>query len=170
MIDEAGHILFHTGHVEHDMNDDTAQRTKTMHNITNANGEQTDIVIENEKTEAEAEGIEGTSTQTTLNVAVEAAEGTGEEHSELSTVNEESGHIVGEERHTRSAHSQRHERGKKTVKKQVRQQQQKRLRRFPRKTLKSNTKIKNEKGETITSREGIANIFWTKCCDATQNS
>ena len=44
--------------------------------------EQTDIVIENENAEAEAEGIEGTSTETTLNVAVEAAGGTGEEHSE----------------------------------------------------------------------------------------
>ena len=32
-------------------------------------------------------------------------EETGEEHSQLSTVNEESGHIVGEERHARCAHS-----------------------------------------------------------------
>ena len=31
--------------------------------------------------------------------------GMGEEHSELSTVNEESGHIVGEEHHARCAHS-----------------------------------------------------------------
>ena len=37
--EEAGHIVFHTEHVEHDMNDDTAERTKTMHNTTNANGE-----------------------------------------------------------------------------------------------------------------------------------
>ena len=97
--------MFHHEHVEHDMNDDTGERTKTMHNITNANGEQTDGVIENEKTEAEAEGIEGTSTETTLNVAVEAG-GTGEEHSELSTVNEESGHIVGEVHYARCAHSE----------------------------------------------------------------
>ena len=69
-----------------------------------ANGEQIHIVIENEKTEAEAEGIESTSTETTLNVAVEAAGGTGEEHSELSTVNEESGHIVGGDHHARCAH------------------------------------------------------------------
>ena len=95
----------HTGHVEHDMNDDTGERTKTTQNITKANGKQTDVVIENEKTEAEAEGIESTSTETTLNVAVEAAGETGEEHSELSTVNEESGHIVGEEHHARCAHS-----------------------------------------------------------------
>ena len=61
--EEAGHIVFHTKLVEHDMNDDTGERTKTMHNITNANGEQTDIVIEDEKTEAEADGIEGTSTR-----------------------------------------------------------------------------------------------------------
>ena len=71
--EEAGHIVFHTDHVEHDMNDDTGERTKTMHNTTNANGEQTEIVMENENAEAEAEGVEGTSTETTLNDAVEAA-------------------------------------------------------------------------------------------------
>ena len=85
------------------MNDDTGERTKTMHNNTKVNGEQTDMVIKNEKTEAEADGIEGT--ETTPNVAVEAAGGTCEEHSELSTVTEESGHIVGEEHHARCAHS-----------------------------------------------------------------
>ena len=37
--------------------------------------------------------------KTMLNNAVEAAGVTGEEHSVLSTVNEESGHIVGEEHH-----------------------------------------------------------------------
>ena len=62
-------------------------------------------MIANENAEAEAEGVEGTSTETTLNDAVEAAGGIGEEHSELSTVNEESGHIVGEEHHARCAHS-----------------------------------------------------------------
>ena len=103
--EEAGHIVFHTEHVEHDMNDDTGERTKTMHNTTNANGEQTEIVIENENAEAEAEGVEGTSTETMLNDAVEAAGGTGEEHSELSMVNEESGHIVDEEHHARCVHS-----------------------------------------------------------------
>ena len=45
------------------------------------------------------------STETMLNDAVEAAGGTGEEHSELSTVKEESVHIVGEEHHARCAHS-----------------------------------------------------------------
>ena len=103
--EEAGHIVFDTEHVEHDKNDDTGERTKTMHNTTNANGEQTEIVIENVNAEAEAEGVEGTSTETMLNDAVEAAGGTGEEHSELSTVNEESGQIVGEEHHARCAHS-----------------------------------------------------------------
>ena len=39
--EDAGHIVFHPKHVEHDMNDDTGERTKTMHNITNANGVQT---------------------------------------------------------------------------------------------------------------------------------
>ena len=39
-----------------------------------------------------------------LNDAVEAAGETGEEHSERSTVSEESGHIVGEEHHARCAH------------------------------------------------------------------
>ena len=29
---EAGRIVFHTEHVEHDMNDDTSEKTKTMHN------------------------------------------------------------------------------------------------------------------------------------------
>ena len=71
--EEAGHIVFHTDHVEHDMNDDTGERTQTMHNTTNANGEQTEIVMENESAEAEAEGVEGTSTETMLNDAVEAA-------------------------------------------------------------------------------------------------
>ena len=90
--EEAGHIVFPTEHVEHDMNDDTGERTKAMHNTTNANGEQTEIVIENEnaEAEAEAEGVEGTSTETMLNDALEAAGGTGEEHSERSTVKEES--------------------------------------------------------------------------------
>ena len=62
-------------------------------------------MIENENTEAEAEGDEGMSTETMLNDGVEAAGGTGEEHSELSMVNEESDHIVGEEHHARCAHS-----------------------------------------------------------------
>ena len=76
-----------------------------MQNTTNANGDQTEIVIGNENAEAEAEGVEGTSTESMLSDAVEAAGGTGEEHSERSTVNEESGHIVGEEHHARCAHS-----------------------------------------------------------------
>ena len=75
VYEEARHIVFHTEHVDHDMNDNTGERTKKMHNITNANGEQIDIVIKNEITEAETEGIEGTSTETALNVAVEAAGG-----------------------------------------------------------------------------------------------
>ena len=62
--------LKHNDHVEHDMNDCTDERTRTMRNITYATGEQIDIVTENEKTEAEAGGIESTSTETTLNVAV----------------------------------------------------------------------------------------------------
>ena len=105
--EEAGHIVLHIEHVEHDMNDDTGERTKTMHNITNANEEQIEIVIENENAEAEAEENEGTSTETMLNDGVEATRGTGgtgEEHPELSTVNESS-HIVGEEHHARCAHS-----------------------------------------------------------------
>ena len=103
--EEAGHIVFHTEHVEHDMNDDTGGRTKTMHDTTNANGEQTEIVIENENAEAEAEEVEGMPTETMLNDAVGATGGTGEEHPELSIVNEKSDHIVGEEHHARSAHS-----------------------------------------------------------------
>ena len=43
VYEEASHIVFHTEHVEHDMNDDTGERTKTVH------GEQIDIAIENEK-------------------------------------------------------------------------------------------------------------------------
>ena len=57
--------------VEHDRNDYTGARTKTMHNTTDANGEQTEIVIENENAEAEAEGIEGTSTEIMLDDGVE---------------------------------------------------------------------------------------------------
>ena len=62
--EEAGHIVFRTEHVENEMNDETGERAKTMHNTTNANGEPTDIVIENEnaEAEAEAEGIEYTPT------------------------------------------------------------------------------------------------------------
>ena len=52
----------------------------------------------------ETEGIEGTSTETTLNVAVETAGGTGEEHPGRGRVNEEADRIVGEEHHTRCAH------------------------------------------------------------------
>ena len=80
--EEAGHIVLNTEHVQHD-----------------------EIVIENENAEAEAEGVEGTSTETMLNHAVEATGGTGEEHSELSMVIEESDHIVGEEHHARCVHS-----------------------------------------------------------------
>ena len=87
------------------MNDDTGERTKTMHNTTSVNGEQTEIVIENENAEAEAEGVESTSTETTPYVAVETAGVTGQEHSDQSTVNEESDHIVGEEHHARCVHS-----------------------------------------------------------------
>ena len=121
VVEEAGHIVFHTDHVGHDLNDDTGERTKTMHNTTNANGEQIEILIENENAEAEAEGVEGTSTETMLNDAVEAAVETGEEHSDPSTVNEGSGHIVGEEHHARCTRSDeeagsvvlRHERERK---------------------------------------------------------
>ena len=63
------------------------------------------LCSKNENAEAEAERVEGTSTETMLNDAVEAAGGTGEEHSDPSTVNEESGHIVGEEHHVRCARS-----------------------------------------------------------------
>ena len=77
--EEVDHIVFHDDHVEHDMNDRTDERTRTMRNITYANGEQIDIVTENEETEAEAEVIESMSTETTLNVAVTAGV-TGEEH------------------------------------------------------------------------------------------
>ena len=87
--EEAGHIVLHIEHVEHDMNDDTGERTKTMHNTTNANGEQTEIMIENENAEAEAEDVEGTSAEIMLNDGVES----------------DRGHIVGEEHHARCAHS-----------------------------------------------------------------
>ena len=40
-----------------------------------------------------------------MNDGVEATGGTGEEHPELNTVKEESGHIVGEDHHARCAHS-----------------------------------------------------------------
>ena len=149
MNEEAGHIVLHTKHVEHDMDDDTGERTKTMHNFTNASGEQTEIVIGNENAETEAEGVQGTSTETMLNDGVKATRGTREEHSELSSENEESDHIVGEEHHARCAHSDE-EAGsivlhvssdmnekEKTMKKQARQQQQKTLRRYQRETLKS---------------------------------
>ena len=55
--------------------------------------------------EAEVGRIEGTSTEIMLNDGVEATGATGEEHSELSMVNEESDHIVGEEHHARCVHS-----------------------------------------------------------------
>ena len=92
--EETCHIVLNTEHVEHDMNDDTGERTKTMHNTANANGEQTEIVIENENAE------------TMLTEAVEATGGTSEEHSEFSMVNEEEpDYIVGEEHHARCVHS-----------------------------------------------------------------
>ena len=103
MNEEENHNVFHTDHVEHDMNDGTEERTKQMHNSTNSNGDQIDTVIGNEKTEAEAEGIESTSKETTLNVAVETAGVTGEEHSDRSTVNEESHHTVSHDHHARCA-------------------------------------------------------------------
>ena len=62
-------------------------------------------MIENENAEAEAKEVEGTSTETMLNDAVDARGGTGEEHSELNMVVEESDHIVGEEHHARCVHS-----------------------------------------------------------------
>ena len=93
-----------------------------MRNITYANGEQIDIVTKNEIKEAETEGIESTSIETSLNVAVGTAGVTGEEHSDRSTVNEESSILL--------FVSNDMSEEKKTVKKQARQQQQMRLRRF----------------------------------------
>ena len=80
---EAGHIVFHNDHVEHDMNDGPD---------------------ENEKTEAESKGIESTSTETTPYVAVETAGVTCEEHSDRCTVNEEADHTVGDDHHARCIH------------------------------------------------------------------
>ena len=111
--EDEDHIVFHNDHVEHDMND----------------GQD-----ENEKTEAESKGIESTSTETTPYVAVETARVTGEEHSDRSTVNEEADHTVGDDDHARCIHpvveagsivlhvSNNMNEGKKTVKKQARQQ------------------------------------------------
>ena len=82
--EDEDHIVFHNGHVEHDMND----------------GQD-----ENEKTEAESRGSESTSTETTPYVAVETAGVTGEEHSDRSTVNEEADHTVGDDHHARYPHS-----------------------------------------------------------------
>ena len=101
--EEVDHIVFHNDHVEYDMNYGTDEGTRTMRNITCANGEQIDIVTENEKTEAVVEGIESTSTESTLKVAVGTEGVTGEEHSDHSTVNEESGCIVGGDYHARCA-------------------------------------------------------------------
>ena len=163
--------MFHAEHVEHNMNDDTGERTKTMHNTTNANGEQTEIVIENENAEAEVEGVEGTSTETTLNDAVKAARGTSEEHSELSTVKEESGHMVGEEHHARCVHSDEEassivlhvsrdmNKGKKgeeacetAAAKETEEISKESVR------VKCITKKKNEKSETIKSRKRDCHI------------
>ena len=118
MSEDEDPIVFHNDHVEHDMNDGPD---------------------ENEKTEAESKGIESTSTETTPYVAVETAGVTGEEHSDRSTVNEEADHTV-VDHHARCIHpvveagsivlhvSNSTSEGKKqTVKKQARQQQQKRL-------------------------------------------
>ena len=49
--EEAGHIVQRVEHVEHDMNDDMGERTMT--NTTNANGEQTESVIETEHADEE---------------------------------------------------------------------------------------------------------------------
>ena len=73
--EEASHIVLHMEHVEHDMNDDTGEKTKTMHNTTNANGKQTETVIENENAVAGAEEVEGTSTEIMLNDSVEVTRG-----------------------------------------------------------------------------------------------
>ena len=75
--------------------------------------------------------------------AVETAGVTGEEQPDRRTVNEESDHTVGDDHHARCAHpvveagsivshvsNDMNEGKRKTVKKQARQQQQKRLRRF----------------------------------------
>ena len=70
--EDEDHIAFNNDHVKHDMNDGSN---------------------ENEKTEAESEGIEGTSTETTLLVAVETAEVTGEEHPDRGTVNDDAGNV-----------------------------------------------------------------------------
>ena len=48
---EAGHIVRRVEHVEHDMTDDMGERTMT--NTTNANGEQTESVIETEHLDEE---------------------------------------------------------------------------------------------------------------------
>ena len=49
--EEVGHIVLRVEHVEHDMNDDMGERT--MNNATNADGEQTESVIETEHLDEE---------------------------------------------------------------------------------------------------------------------
>ena len=100
--------------------------------------------------------LKSTSTETTLNVAVQTAGVTGEEHSDRSTANEESGCIVGGDHHARCAHpvdeagsivlyvSYDISEKKKKVQKQARQQQQMRLRRFQNKTRKSEDSLRRE--------------------------
>ena len=78
--EDEDHIVFHNGHVEHDMNDG---------------------LDENEKTEGEWTGIESTSTETTTFVTVETARETGEEHSDRSKVIEEADRTVGDGHHAR---------------------------------------------------------------------
>ena len=57
------------------------------------------------RAEAESKGIESASTETTLNVAVESAGETGEEHSDRCTANEEADRNVGDDFHARCLHT-----------------------------------------------------------------
>ena len=69
MNKEAGRIVFHTEHVKHDMNDVTGERTKKMHNTTGEWSADRNC-DRGENAEADAEGIERTSTETMLSDAV----------------------------------------------------------------------------------------------------
>ena len=104
------------------------------------------------------------------NVAVGTAGVTGDEHSDRSTVNEESGCIVGGDHHARCAHpvdeagsivsnvSNDMSEGKKTVKKQARQQQQMRLRRFQKKDVEIRRLIEERRSTPIEEKQRLKEV------------
>ena len=190
--EEAGHTVLSVEHVEHDMNDDTGERTKTMHNTTNANGEQTGIVMEIEHPDEELPAQCTLSDEEAGSIVLhvcsdmngkekddEEADETAaaKQTEEISKEDVEIRRLTEERRNTPKEEKQRLKEVSKCIKKCIRDKKRMKIQQDIQRILEDFkgvkniagfkiakrrvliTKIENERGEIITPRKGIANVF-----------